>query len=351
MVEKKPPPPRGLLYFYMVRSILLAVALLILFKAGAQTKPKACAIAFYNVENLFDTVNDPEKDDDAFTSRGAYHYTSEMYRQKLHNTAFVLKAMVEQTVSGGPALLGLAEVESGKVLQDLISQPEIKGVYQYIWFDSPDPRGIDVALLYRPAVFKLISKKAVLVSPDGEATRDILYVIGLLDKDTVHVLVNHWPSRREGKDETASKRKQVAEQDKKLIEKIWKVNPHSHIIVMGDLNDNPSDASVVEVLGAKSSKEEAGKTSLYNPWTAIHAQGTGTQTYKKKWNLFDQVMVSGSFLQSARGWKFTKAEIFDKEFLKVRSGKQQGFPYRSWRGFHWMNGYSDHFPVVIYLEK
>lgn len=321
----------------------------------AQKEQKRVAIAFYNVENLFDTINDPSTDDDAFTPKGAYKYTHEMYRKKLHNIAYVLQ-QIGAKPNSGPALIGLAEIENGMVLQDLVNEKEIKGSgYKYISYDSPDPRGIDVALLYRSKYFRPLASRPlhVRVESNGhsEATRDILYVTGLLDKDTIHILVNHWPSRREGIGETAPKRAQVALANKHIADSLTKKNPKCRIILMGDLNDDPTDVSVATILGAKAGRDGIIPRGLYNPWTDIYLSGQGSVAYRKKWNLFDQVIVSRTLLHKGPGWKFARAEVFDREFLKTYSGKQQGYPFRSWRGYHWMNGYSDHFPVVLYLEK
>ncbi|WP_276133456.1 endonuclease/exonuclease/phosphatase [Polluticoccus soli] len=334
--------------------ILVILLLLSLSPQAYCQKLKQMAIAFYNVENLFDTINDPNTDDDAFTPKGTYKYTNDIYKQKLHNTAFVIKQIAESGTA--PAVVGLAEVENGGVLTDLVNNDQLKVYgYKHISYNSPDPRGIDVALLYQPKLFKPLTSKpiAVRIENNGhtETTRDILFVTGILNGDTVHLFVNHWPSRREGKGETAPKRKQVAAVNKQIIDSLMKRNPLSKIIVIGDLNDDPTDESIVSTLNANSGRERIIPYSLYNPWATLYTSGHGTTAYQNKWNLFDQVIISRAFLKKNNGWQFLKAEIFNKEFLITRSGKQQGYPYRSWRGYHWMNGYSDHLPVLLYLEK
>ncbi|MCD6063089.1 MAG: endonuclease [Flavipsychrobacter sp.] len=346
----------GLSYFYGVR-IVISILLLSASSPCFAQKPKQLAIAFYNVENLFDTINDPHTDDDAFTPKGQYKYTANIYRQKLHNTAYVLKQMAETSQAGAPAIIGLAEIENAQVLSELVRNDQIKKYdYKNLSYESHDARGIDVAILYQPKLFKLIDSKPIHLtitnSGHTETTRDILFVTGLLDgKDTMHLLVSHWPSRREGKGETAPKRKQVAAANKRIIDSLMKKNPLSKVIVMGDLNDDPIDESVVNTLNANDGRERIKPYTLFNPWLELYNNGKGTAAFQNRWNLFDQIILSRAFMQKGSSWKFSGAEIFNKEFLLTRSGKQQGFPYRSWRGYHWMNGYSDHLPVLLYLER
>ncbi|HEY9177077.1 MAG TPA: endonuclease/exonuclease/phosphatase, partial [Flavipsychrobacter sp.] len=206
--------------------ILLALLLLALPGCTAQENTRHCAVAFYNVENLFDTVDDPATMDDEFTPTGRYRYTDKVYRQKLHNIATVIGEL-------NAALVGLAEIENSTVLKDLAAQPELKKYnYKYAWYNSPDPRGIDVALLYEPARFKVIYTKAIPVRMKGMATRDILYVKGILDGDTVHVHVNHWPSRGEGMAESAPKRRAAAMVAEENVRGILAGNPRAKIIIM-----------------------------------------------------------------------------------------------------------------------
>lgn len=316
-----------------------------------QKAAKNYPVAFYNVENLFDTDDDPVTDDDEFTPNGRMRYTNVIYRQKLHNLATVLQVLGDHKNADGAALIGLAEVENDKVLNDLLAQTEIsRRHYKYVWYNSNDPRGIDVALVYNPSYFTVINSKPLPVSLNNmggkERTRDVLYVQGLLGKDTVHVLVNHWPSRREGQDETADKRAAVARVNKRKADDIRQQNPNARIIIMGDLNDNPADESVAEVLGAGSDKNGA----LYNPWTEVLRSGTGTEMFKHRWNLFDQVIIS-SGLTHGKGLHYISSEIESRDFMKLEYGKMKGAPKRSFRGTYWSNGYSDHFPVVVYLSR
>lgn len=322
----------------MMKRVVIAL-LLSAYGCTAQDKGKTQAVAFYNVENLFDTQDDPATNDDEFTPRGAYRYTDKIYKQKLHNIATVIDKL-------NAALVGLAEIENSTVLKDLVSQPELASDnYKYISYDSPDPRGIDVALLYNSKVFKLLQSKKLPVIMKGVATRDVLLVTGVLSGDTVHVLVNHWPSRGEGLKESEPKRMAAAQVNKRVVDSLTRVNKGAKIIIMGDLNDNPADASVSKILGAKADMTG----TLYNPWAAIHKSGKGTSVYHKKWDHFDQVIISSSFTKK-RGWYFDSAQIFDQSFIRNK-GFEDAYPLRSFKGKNWNNGYSDHLPVIIHLKK
>jgi hypothetical protein len=318
------------------------------------------AVAFYNFENFFDADDDPKNPgDDEFTPGGPYHYTQTIFEQKAHNLATVIKQLGAEVTPDGPALIGTAEIENDHVLEVLVSQPEIKDRnYKFVHFESPDSRGIDVALLYNPKYFQVVSARAlnVDISMSGEKgghTRDVLYVIGTLAGDTVHVFVNHWPSRRGGEAASAPLRAIAAGVDKKMIDSIMSVNPASRVIVMGDLNDDPVSPSVAKVLGAKGDKEKVGQTGMYNPWVSYYKQGLGTLAYNDAWNLFDQIMVSGEWLkQPDEHWRYYKSEVFSRDFLKNKFGSGRGTPHRSFDINNvWDNGYSDHFPTILYFVK
>lgn len=312
------------------------------------------AVAFYNCENFFDTVHNPAKEDEEFTPDGKYHYTQRIYEQKLHNIATVIQSMGGPD---GPAIMGMAEVENNTVLNDLIRQPELeKRNYKYEWFDGPDPRGINVALLYNPKYFRVLKAEPLHVDLSGvsgkSVTRDVLHVYGILKGDTVDVFVNHWPSRRGGEDESGPKRAIAAKVDKDAIDRVMNRNPNAEVIVMGDLNDNPTDNSVANILGAKGKPGEGSASGLYDPFTDIYATGTGTEEYRHSWNLFDQVIISGSFLRNDNHkLHYVKAEIYKPDFIIDHYKGHEGEPHRSFVGPHWINGYSDHFPVILYLSR
>lgn len=341
----------------MKKTFLIAcTALLVSLGSCAQKKNgHALAVAFYNCENLFDTQHDPGKNDEEFTPEGKYHYTENIYHKKLHNIATAIQQLGTDEVAEGPAIIGLAEIENGHVLNDLISQPEIADRhYQYAWFDGPDERGIDVAMLYNPRYFKLIKATPLHVDLSGmgdkETTRDVLHVQGVMGGDTVDVFVNHWPSRRGEEGESDAKRATAAKVDRDAIDAIMKYKPNAKVIVMGDLNDNPTDISVTQALGAKGDKN-IGMNELYDPMAELYNNGQGTLAYKHHWDLFDQIIFSGAFLKHVGKLQFGHAEIFNKDFLVDHYKHFEWQPHRSFAGMRWINGYSDHFPVVVYLSK
>lgn len=343
----------------MKNSIALLLLMVLASSCTAQKpeqvkKPKAVAVAFYNVENLFDTKDDPVKHDDEFTPYGAYRYSEKVYRAKLRNIARVIESMKSSKYPDGPAIIGLAEVENKAVLKDLIRQAAIKDRgYKYLWYDSPDPRGIDVAMLYNPQQFKLLKATPVPITymdnDRKESGRDMLFVRGILAGDTVFVMVNHWPSRREGQEKSEPKRVAAASINKEKVKQLWSKNIHANIIIMGDMNDNPNNKSIENTLGAFSNRYIKRLGFLYNPWAEQHKSGKGTSVYMRQWDLFDQIIVSNGLLDN-NGWKFKKAIIHDEEFLKDTYKNAKGYPYRSFKGTHWIKGYSDHFPVLIELE-
>ncbi len=346
----------------MIKTILFSVSaftLLLSFPAfGQKQQYKILAIGSYNCENLFDTEDDPNKKDEDFTPAGPYRYTEEVYKQKLHNIASVIQKMGTDITPDGPAVLGLVEIENDRVLKDLVAQPEIKERnYQYAWFYTSDERGISTALLYNPKYFTLLSAEPVRVPMEmigqHRPTRDVLSVAGILSGDTVHIMVNHWPSKSGGEAASAPGRKLAAGVAKHIADSLTNINPNAKIIILGDLNDNPTSEGVVKVLNAKANKEDVTATGMYNPWINIYKKGIGTESYQGEWNLIDQIIVSGALLKNPNDkWKFYNVEIFNRDFLVNKIGKDKGLPHRSFTiSQKWDNGYSDHFPVLMYLVE
>lgn len=326
-----------------MRNILALILFASLYSCNAQQAGTGdIAIAFYNVENLFDTKDDPDTWDDDFTPTGSYRYTEKVYQQKLHNIATVIKDI-------NPDIIGLAEIENETVLKDLIAQPELAAYnYSYKWFNSPDPRGIDLALLYKSDVFEPAHAHNYPVIHPGLKTRDVLYVSGQVHGEIMHILINHWPSRGEGLKKSIPKREAAAKVNKRIVDSLLKKDARNKIFVMGDMNDNPDDESVTRILEAKPGKLNK-KGYLYNPWAALYTSGKGTSVYHKHWDLFDQIIISGA-VTDGNGLHLKKARIFDAGYIR-NSNYEDGYPLRSFRGRNWNNGYSDHFPVVIYLEQ
>ncbi|MBS1584460.1 MAG: hypothetical protein JSS82_02750 [Bacteroidetes bacterium] len=315
------------------------------------------AVAFYNCENFFDTKDDPNKNDEEFTPKGAYHYTDEIFQQKAHNLATVLEKLGTELTPDGPAFVGVAEVENSGSLDALISQPEIRDRhYKYVIFYGPDERGINTGFIYNPKYFTVLDAQPYHVNLGGsggkETTRDILRVSGLLLGDTVHVLVNHWPSRRGGEAASAPKRAIAAAVDRKIVDSLMHANPESRVFIMGDLNDDPTSPSVVKVLGASGDRNKVEKNGIYNPWVAFYKKGIGTLAWDNSWNLFDQIMFTAPLLKKDDAhWQYYKAEVFNKDFLIQSNGEYKGSPHRSFSGTTWINGYSDHFPTIVYLVR
>lgn len=318
-----------------------------LFKTKG-TVPNIFTVAFYNLENLFDTEDDPKTLDDDFTPKGIKHWNVKRYKRKLKKIAHVIARLGTQKSQHGPALIGLVEVENKRVLEDLVTTKKLlKHDYGIVHYDSPDERGIDVALLYKKKLFDLQSSETfplMLTDEEGQRdyTRDILLVKGLLNGELIHVLVNHWPSRRSGIDETQEKRIKAAQTAAHIIENIERAVNDPKLIVMGDFNDDPSSKSVKDCLvGSK----------LYNPMTQLKANGKGSINHKKYWHLFDQIIFSKNFFSADRAThSFEYADVFDKHFLQEWSGKYKGNPFRTYAGRRYLGGFSDHFPVFVYLR-
>lgn len=324
-----------------------------------QTKQyKVGVVGFYNCENFYDTIHDPQINDEEFTPGSQLHYNTSIYTDKVGRLAKVLSQMGTDISPDGLAMIGLAEIENEKVLQDLIAQPAFKNRnYKIVHYDSPDQRGVDVGFIYNPKYFTVLDSKPVnvpLTESDGKPhpTRDILCINGIFDGDTIMVLVNHWPSRRGGEEASEAGRALAAGVAKGLIDQKMSTNPNAKVLFMGDLNDDPTSPSVAKVLGAKGEKEKVGKGEMYNPWVKYFKNGTGTLVFNDTWNLFDQIIVSQAFLsQSQSGYFYSKAIIFKKEFMLTQMGAHKGYPLRTFNGDEYQYGYSDHLPTYIILMK
>lgn len=314
-----------------------------------------CGVAFYNQENLFDTIHDEGKNDFDFLPNGSYHWDSQKYYHKLHNMARVLSELCTERVKGGAAFIGLSEVENESVLRDLCNQPELKERgFKHLIVEGSDKRGIDVACLYNPKMFhlknyKLIPPRGYEEWSGGYQTRGILLVEGNLLGDNVHFLVNHWPSRGAA----SPSREFMGRLCREIVDSLQAGKPDAKIIIMGDLNDDPDNKSVTEALGAKLSKKKVEATDLYNPWNDILRKGgQGTLLYDGMWNLFDQIIFTGNFLGEDRStFKFFKNEIYMPDYIINKEGRYKGGPKRTTSGGIWQDGFSDHFPTQIYLVK
>lgn len=315
-------------------------------------------IAFYNLENLFDTIVDPDTNlilREDFTPLGAKNWNTKKYYHKLDNMARVISEIGVNVEPKGPAIIGVSEVENRSVLEDLVKRPAIMSRnYQIVHFDSPDERGIDVGLLYRPDAFELEKAwvRHEFSLPDNDKTRDQLIVEGKLDGEHMYFMVDHWPSRGGGQQKSAPSRNTVAKNDRAVIDSILGVHPDAKIIFMGDLNDDPVDESVTDYLKANGKIKKLKDGELYNPYYKKFKKGDGSLAYNDAWNLFDQMIMTQALLGSDyQSYKFKSAHIFKKDYMFQQDGRFKGYPLRSFVGNNFKGGFSDHFPVYLYLIR
>lgn len=338
-------------------------------------KYKIHTVAFYNFENLYDTVDDIFTNDDEWTPNGAQHWTTEKYQQKLKNLARVLSEIGTPENSNAPTLIGGAEIENRGVLEDLIKEPKLQSLdLGIIHFDSPDKRGIDVTLLYQKKYFRptsysniplIIYKKEIPQKEETEVvddeievkkesknrvfTRDQLLVSGFLENEEIHIIVNHWPSRSGGEKATSLFREAAGKLNRKIIDSLQHINPQAKVLTMGDFNDGPFNKSIKVGLGAKSLKTEVAEFDVFNPFEELANKGLGTIAYRDSWNIFDQIIMTASLVKSDfSSFNFWKAGIFNRPYLIQNSGAYKVYPLRNTLS---EAGFSDHLPVYVYLIK
>ncbi|MEL6675299.1 MAG: endonuclease/exonuclease/phosphatase family protein [Bacteroidota bacterium] len=323
--------------------------------AEAANLPDRWIVGFYNVENLFDIHDEPVKLDEDFTPKGRYNWTTQKYLDKIDNLARAIGTMGEN----GPDILGLAEVENAQVVKDMVQMTELKDrQYEVVHEESPDMRGIDVALIYNPKTFAYQSHKAVEITFPAEpnyTSRKILHVSGMMGGEKVHILVNHWPSRRGGQEESEPRRLRAAEVAAEILAEIRK-DEESLVLIMGDMNDDPFNRSIAEVLQAKGDLAQVAEDDLYNPMTVMHRpEDRGTLTYKGKWNLFDQILVSEDWMDQENTLLYQPGNAFihGPEFMQVGGdGPAKDMPRRAiYRGEFQERGFSDHFPVYLLIGR
>lgn len=338
--------------FLLLASVLLAF---VAADVNAQKKYEVYSVGFYNLENLFDTIHDTGKNDFEYLPDGTNKWGTMRYTNKLKNMATVLNEMSTDMLPMGLAAVGVSEVENYRVLKDLVSHPVLAARgWDIIHIEGPDRRGVDCALLYNPKLFKPVTSKLVpYTTEDNDTTyktRGFLTVSGDMAGERVHIIVNHWPSRYA----SSPARERAGVLVKAVKDSLMAEQPNSKVIIMGDMNDDPDDKSLKTCLGAKREQNQIKRdTDLYNPWwNILRDKGLGTLKYKGKWNLFDQVIVSGNLVGKDRATlKYFKPEIFSRSYMLQTEGKYKGSPKRTHAGGVWLNGYSDHLPVIIYLIK
>ncbi|MEY3499175.1 MAG: hypothetical protein RL308_844 [Bacteroidota bacterium] len=357
--------------------VVLFISLSTIASKAQEKKYKVHTVAFYNLENLFDTINGPNFDEEYLPQKG---WTLKKYKQKLDNLGRVLPQIgTSDKQNESPVLIGVCEVENRGVLEDLVKNYQLIGKdYGIVHYDSPDKRGIDVALLYQKKFFKPTSSVNVplLIYRDAAKTnkkekieveektddvaettlidtrvytRDVLLVTGLLDGEEINIMVNHWPSRSGGEKKSSPFREAAGRLDRKIMDSVYKSNPNAKIISMGDLNDGSYNKSVKEGIGAKLKKEDVKEFGVYNPFEEMARKGNASLFYRDSGDIFDQIMVSESLIKTDySSFRYWKAGIYNKSFLIETAGQYKGYPKRNSPS---EPGFSDHFPVYIYLIK
>jgi hypothetical protein len=359
--------------------IALFIVLFAVSSANAQAKKYIVhTVAFYNFENLFDTINGTNNDEE-WLPKGSQNWTSAKYNKKLANLSRVLSEIgTGENPNNSPTFIGGCEIENRRVLEDLIKQPKlINHDYGIVHFDSPDKRGIDVALLYEKKHFKVTSYSNIplLIYRDDQKesskkekeevtddqvvedksskrvyTRDQLLVTGFLDGEEINIIVNHWPSRSGGEKKSSPFREAAGALNRRIIDSLIKINPLAKVITMGDLNDGSYNKSVKVEIGAKLKKTELKEPrDIYNPFEQMAKEGNATLFYRDSGDIFDQIMVSQQLVfPETKSFKYWKSGIYNKPYLIQTTGQYKGYPLR-----HQANevGFSDHFPVYVYLIK
>lgn len=338
----------------------ILIAFVFCLTASAQKKFNVYGIGFYNLENLFDTCHDAGKNDYEFLPSGSYKWNGMKYTHKLHNMSRAISDMGTRMLPGvGCAVVGVSEIENDNVLAGLCAQPALSARgYKFCHVEGPDLRGVDCGLLYQPSLFKVADVRLYPYIPTEKQssrfrTRGFLAVSGTLAGEHVVFIVNHLPSRFND----SYYREVGAAQIKAVKDRVMAQDKDCKVIVMGDMNDDPTDKSMHNVLSAKEEIAMVGKDDMYNPWYNVLAkQGTGTLQYQGSWNLFDQIILSPNLLnkngqKDFSTLKFFKNEIQRMPYLFQTEGKYKGNTRRTTAGGVWLDGYSDHLPTVVYLVK
>lgn len=348
---------------YFVLIFLLIIPLM----SCAQGK-RSYVIGFYNLENLFDTYHDEGKNDYEYLPDGANQWTEAKYTKKLHNMASVIRAMKDEN-KVWHAVLGVSEIENRHVLEDLVSQPEIaEANYQIVHYDGPDRRGVDVALLYRPNLFKVLESKSIpfdfnssiefSLNEEEKAyfrTRDILMVRGMLGNEMFAFFVAHLPSRIGGKGgDLRSRGGEIMYQESMRLMAEY---PDIKIVAMGDMNDNPTDPSMAVYMHGKENIDEVGKEDFFSPFVSMLKSGYGSLAYQGEWNIYDIIVVNAN-LCWGEGLKIRPivkkkfyGRIFNPPFMTQQEGPYAGTPFRTFSGGAFIGGYSDHYPTYIVVSN
>lgn len=341
--------------------VLIAAALFLSCSPKAKMSTSAAIdvavspIAFYNLENLFDTIDNEGVNDAEYLPTGSMKWNTMKYNSKLQRMSYAISQIALDQSPIGSVILGVCEIENRLVLEDLVKQPAIKDrSYQIVHYDGPDRRGVDVALLYNPRHFTVTNSKSYRLVTEDEnfRTRDQLMVSGYLQNEKIHFIVNHWPSRWGGEENSRPRRVAAAGLTRSIVDSLYRTDPKARIIVMGDMNDDPSNESCAVVLNAKKDVKDVNPGDLYNVFWKTHDKGIGSLAYNDQWNLFDQIILSHQLAKGEKGeLRLWKSEVFYRNFLIQQEGAYKGTPLRTHSRGVWLNGFSDHLPTVVYLIK
>ena len=343
-----------------MKRFLLILSVMVLAATTVVAQDKPYMVAFWNFENLFDIYDDPETHDEEFTPEGVKKWNEVKYQKKLSNMERVIFDMAAIN-KDYPVVIGVSEIENRSVLEDFVNQPKLKGAkYRICHYDSPDARGVDVAFLYRADVFKLEGSDNIKLNvPElpNFRTRDLVVMWGTIEGEPFYFLVSHWPSRLGGKEASQFKRDACARQIREIKDSLLQANPATKVVVMGDFNDDATDASLVKIMGAKGKLKELQTGDFFNPYYQMLKAGLGTLAYQDSWNLFDNIcvtenLVNGTYgkLRLIKGKKFY-GNIFTRPYMLQQEGQYKGYPLRTFVTNNFQNGFSDHFPVYIYIGK
>lgn len=355
-------------YFRIVFASILAIGTSLL-AFGQKDEMIVRCIAFYNLENLFDTIHDEGKNDYEYLPDGGMKWTSMKYEHKINNMAYAIAQLGTDEDPRGAACVGVSEVENIGCLHDLCRELKEKHNRNYvpILLEGPDRRGVDVGFLYNPDMFKPVGQpkgyelKAHYADGGVVKSRYQLLVSGyMLDDnrrivtDKIHISVHHWPSRYGGEESSRATRDTAAMLCKHICDSIYMREPRAKIIVMGDMNDDPYNNSCAVIMGAKKTRKEVGEQGFFNTMWQKLDRGIGSLAYQGSWNLFDQIFISEPLMNATVDegkWVYWKSQIFNKPFLTVQEGKDKGTPFRTVKSGVWQDGYADHYPTMIYLIK
>jgi len=356
----------------MKHSLLIAALLLLLsVSASAQKTKQNYVIGFYNLENLFDTYDDPVKNDNEFLPEGKNKWTQAKYEKKLHNLATVIRAMADNN-RRWHTILGISEIENRLVIEDLVSQPEIAAAnYEIVHYDSPDRRGVDVALLYKPDQFTYLDSESIPFDFNSDIdfsdtdtsyfkTRDILMVHGLMAGEHFAFYVAHLPSRVGGKGgNLRSRGAEIIYSHSRMMEEKY---PGIKIVVMGDMNDNPTDESMAKYLRGQEKLSDVTPTEFFSPYTAMLKAGYGSLCYQGVWSIYDLELVNYSLACAPEGGlkiqpvtknhgKEYYGVVFKRPWMTTQKGQYKGYPFRTFSNGSFIGGYSDHYPTYIVVGK